>query len=71
MNRFISIERYDGTVTAHTEAEDYAAILHDEDVACWVWQFAQDADAAIAQHPQKFAAWEADMDAGRPEQETY
>lgn len=71
MKRFITIERYDGTVTAHQQGEDYAAILADEDVACWVWQYADNAEAAIAAHPEKHAAWEADMEAGRPEQETY
>jgi len=66
--RFITIEQYDGTITAHQQSEDYREKL--DTAACWVWQYADDAEQAIAQHHDCYAAWEADIEVGR-ERETY
>lgn len=58
---------------ALTEAEfrDPATKWIDLDLADWVWQFAPDKATAIAQHETKLDLWRADLDAGRPERETY
>ena len=67
--RFITIEQEDGTVTAHSEFDDYLNVL--ATAACWVWQFAKTAREAISQHPAKHNQWDADMQAGKPEKHTY
>lgn len=38
---------------------------------CYVWQMATSKEEAIANHIEKHRAWEADMEAGRPEKDVY
>lgn len=71
MNRYITIEKYDGTVTAHAPDEDWLARLRDESVAAWVWQYAESRDQAVDQHYAKHDDWTSDMDAGREAKRTY
>jgi len=67
--RYISIEQYDGTVTAFTEHEDWQTPL--DSSACWVWQDADSKQTAISQHHSKHDEWESDVNAGREEKEVY
>lgn len=67
--RFVTVENYDGAIKAFTEQEDYAAAI--DSAACWVWQFANNSEQAVKQHAEKHALWEADIEAGRQEKDTY
>ena len=69
--RFITIETYRGGVTAYTENEDWRTAINDDDVAEWVWQFADNREQAVAQHDKKQDEGRADMDAGREQKDTY
>jgi len=74
--RFITVENYDGTVTAFTEREPWQKALEKNETpgdaaACWVWQFAGSKEQAVDQHYEKHALWEADSNAGRKQQTTY
>lgn len=61
---FISSE-----IVAYAEDEDWRPAQ--EIAEDYVWQFAPDKETAKAQHFDKVDAWRADLDAGRPEKETY
>ena len=67
--RFITIEQYNGAITAHLETDNYADEL--DSAACWVWQNADNKTQAIKQHHDRHAAWESDINAGNEPKETY
>ena len=64
--RYVTIEDYDGTLTAMTEQENYTDKINHHDTACWVWQFAESKEQAISQHYDKLERWEND-----PSRDTY
>lgn len=63
VNRYRTIQCYDGTTIAQDESEQAAcpsvddAIDNESGVADWVWQFADSKEQAIAQHDAKIDAW--------------
>ena len=75
MNRYLTTEPMDNagfndaTIAVFTEQDDWKAAI--ENAHCWVWQFADSPEQAIEQHIAKHEEWERDVDAGRPEKETY
>ena len=70
--RYLTIEMYDGTIVAHEQSSDeWKAAQLDDGVADWVWQFAATKEQAIAQHQDKVDAWQADVDNGIHDKETY
>lgn len=71
MKRYLTIENYDGSIAAYPESDTPPDWLKNLDVAEWVWQFAESVKHAISQHHEKHDQWAADMDAGRPEKNTY
>lgn len=63
--RYLTTYRIDtDTVEAFTEQDDYKAAVDLADE--WVWQFAEDRQAAILQHFDKHDEWTSD-----PEKQTY
>ena len=69
--RFITIEQYGGEVTAYTENQEWRTALDDDNVADWIWQFADSPEQAVSQHYEKHDEWQADMEAGLEEKDTY
>jgi len=59
MNRYLTIEHYDGKMKVLTESDDYQAALNNDAVADWVWQFAESKQDAIYQHASKVDQWQA------------
>ena len=64
--RFLTIDTYQNGTLAFAESDNWQAALGNDDVADWVWQFADSKEQAIAQHAVKHDEWEAD-----PLKETY
>jgi hypothetical protein len=71
MKRFCTLETYGGEIKAFSESEFSPELINDESVAEWVWQRAETKEQAIAQHTQKHDEWVDDVNAGRPEKDTY
>lgn len=74
MPRFVTFEHENTCFEpeAMTEEEFHAGgreII--EDAAEFVWQWAESAEQARAQHAAKHDEWNADVMAGRPEKRTY
>lgn len=72
MPRFVTFVTYDcedvQCLSAEEFREDMSVMDNFEE---WVWQFADSKEQAIAQHFAKHDEWNADVNAGRVEKETY
>ena len=66
MKRFLTVEKYDGSLVVMTEADNYKKEIDSEDTACWVWQFADSEDQANNQHIAKCDLYDID-----PTRDTY
>lgn len=71
MNRYLTTETYDGCIEAWAESDNTKKAMNSDELACWVWQFAESKEQAINQHHTKHALWDADSQAGRPTKDTY
>lgn len=73
ITRFCTYEHpTEGTISAMTEAEFFAGGRElVENAGEYVWQYAPDAETAVAQHLHKHAHWESDVREGRAELNTY
>ena len=72
MKRFISVEDYDGTISAYEESEKTKPLDNMyPDWAEYVWQFADTHEQAISQHYKKFEMFNSDCNEGREPRETY
>jgi hypothetical protein len=71
MKRYISIEHNDGTILAYSENENWKNALSHEEVACWVWQYSESREDAMANHVSKHEEWESDVNKGEEEKSTY
>lgn len=70
--RFCTVEDYDGGITAYCEQQQDEIDKHVIGRAAgWIWQWAENRRQAIEQHHEKHAEWEADMEAGRKQKDTY
>ena len=74
MQRFVTYEHrdngFDPAVMSEEEFEAGGRALVEEADA-YIWQYAPDAETALAQHNDKHDEWSADMEAGREEKQTY
>ena len=72
MERFITIEEYDGTIHAFNEHEkEWKKELSKDKWAEYVWQFAKDKATAIKQHYKKHDEWAEDVNNDRAIKDTY
>jgi hypothetical protein len=69
--RYLTYETYNGTVSAVSEVDYTPDVLYNDNVAQWVWLYADNEAEAIASHYAKHEQWQLDVEGGKQEQETY
>lgn len=67
--RYLTTEPTNGEIAVFTEADNYKEAV--ADAHCWIWQYAETPEQAIAQHIAKHEEWERDQNAGKPQKHTY
>lgn len=70
--RWLTTECYDGCVEAWAENDARIPEIFDGDeLAQWVWVYADSEEEAKAMHHIKHDQWQSDVESGQPEKATY